>query len=167
MGRRAAGRWWRVAAVGLVMVVAATACGGDNSDGSSAPATTQGTDTAVTSGSTVAGAAAMCASMDTVVAVWTTQAPPEVLGDPEALADFAGSLQTSFTGALTEVAAVAPASLDDDIATTRVSLARLYATAIRYVAGDMGAVPTQPADDLAAFGRIKDWARPQCPGVDW
>jgi len=164
MGRGPATRWWRVAAVGVVLLVAA-GCGSD--EPASAPATTAPADNLVTSGSTVADPAAMCASMDTVVAVWNTQAPPEVLGDPEALADFAGSLQTSFTDALTEVAAVAPKSLEDDIATARVSLARLYATAIRYVAGDMGAVPTQPAEDLAAFGRIKDWARPQCPGVDW
>lgn len=109
----------------------------------------------------------MCAAMDEALGVWASQAPESILGDPDALADFAGPLQASFNDALTVVAEQAPPAVDADIAILRASLADLYATAIRYVAGDMEAVPVQSPEALAALGRVKDWARPQCRGVSW
>ena len=139
-----------VVATVMVMVLVVSGCGGSGSD---EPQT--------------APAAPMCAAMDEALSVWATQAPASILGDPDALADFAGPLQTSFNDALSVVADQAPPDVDADIATLRMSLADLYATAIRYVAGDMEAVPVQSPEALAALGRVKDWARPQCPGVSW
>jgi hypothetical protein len=109
----------------------------------------------------------MCAAMDEALSVWSTQAPEGIVGDPDALADFAGALQVSFNEALTTVASEAPPEVKADIAILRQSLADLYATAIRYVAGDMQAVPVQSPEALEALGEVKAWARPQCPDVSW
>lgn len=132
-----------------VVVLAVTGCGGSSDEQQAAPVP------------------AMCSAMDEALAVWSTSAPERVLGDPEELADFAGALQVTFNDALTTVAAEAPPDVDADIAVLRMSLADLYATAIRYVAGDMEAVPVQSPEALDALGRLKDWARPQCPGASW
>jgi len=138
-----------VAAAALAMVLVLSGCGGSGDDEPDE------------------AASPMCAAMDEALGVWGSQAPESILGDPDALADFAAPLQASFNDALTVVAEQAPPAVDADIAIVRMSLADLYATAIRYVAGDMEAVPVQSPEALAALGRVKDWARPQCPGVSW
>jgi hypothetical protein len=140
---------------GLAVVLAVSGCGGS------------GDDPEVASPGTDASNQALCDAMGEAQRVWDTQAPESVLGDPDVLADFAGALQRSFNDAMTVVAGQAPPEVDADIATVRTSLADLYATAIRYVAGDMEAVPVQSPEALEALGRVKDWARPQCPGVTW
>lgn len=136
-------------AAAAVVVLAITGCVGSSDEQQAAPVPP------------------MCSAMDEALAVWSTSAPERVLGDPDELADFAGALKVTFNDALTTVAAVAPPDVDADIAVLRMSLADLYATAIRYVAGDMEAVPVQTPEALDALGRLKDWARPQCPGASW
>lgn len=133
---------WVAVAVFSVVVVAAGGCGGSDER--------------------AVGVDPVCAAVWELGAIWDTQAPERILGDNDALADFAGALLEGFNAAAGQVTAVAPDTVAAELDVAAAGLEGLYDRALAYAAGDMESVPVQLPGEVRAFANVRAWGTERC-----
>jgi len=111
---------------------------------------------------TSSGPTPLCAAVWELGAIWDTRAPEAVLGDNDALADFAAALLNGFDAAAGVVAAEAPPDVVADLEVATEGLITLYDNALAYAAGDMASIPVQQPDEVQAFARVRAWGEGEC-----
>ena len=118
-------------------------------------------------GSVSAPSDPVCDAVATVAGVWGTSAPESLLGDPDALADFAAGLQGGFDRAARVLSAEAPPEVVEDLELVSVALDTQYRDALAYAAGDSSAVPVITPAERTALAGVEAWSSERCPGVGW
>jgi len=118
-------------------------------------------------GSVVEQADPVCEAVSTLAGVWGTAAPGNLLGDAEALADFAAGLQGGFDGAVAVLADEAPPEVEADLEVVATALEIQYRDALAYAGGDMSAVPVMTPVERDALAGVEAWTSQRCPGVGW
>lgn len=104
----------------------------------------------------------LCAAVWELAAIWDTQAPERILGDNDALDDFAAALLQGFNAAADTVGAAAPDTVAADLDVAAAGLERLYDRALDYAAGDMESVPVQLPGEVRAFASVRAWGTERC-----
>ena len=109
----------------------------------------------------------VCDAVTTIAGVWATAAPPTLLGDPDALADFASGLEGGFGRAVAVLAAEVPDEVATDLAGVEAALTQQYRDGVAYAGGDMSAVPLITPAERTALAGVRDWSVGRCPEVSW